>query len=247
MWLVFCEDRDAPARWLCKALRHRGFAPLLLICSSDLGPGLCWSHRLGVEPATAQLTLSKKKIVASSEVQGVINRLFRLPSWYPRNGVSSQDWQYGRDELAAFLLSWLSCLPGPMLNRPTPQGLSGRERHPAEWFALASQAGLSITRLLHSTGRGIDLKILPKELRTAPQVSVLVIGTDVIGAPEPYLVEPLQQMGAVSDTAIIGVNLIYSTTSRRWLFFSATTRPDLRIGGDRALTSIEQQLKWGAR
>ena len=54
----------------------------------------------------------------------------------------TSDREYALSEMQAFYLSWLSAIPGQVVNRPTPQGLSGHWHHISEWALSAARLAL---------------------------------------------------------------------------------------------------------
>ncbi len=51
---------------------------------------------------------------------------------------------YVSAEMTAFLLSWLSGLDCPILNRPTPNCLSGPGWRQEQWIHLAARLGIPV-------------------------------------------------------------------------------------------------------
>ena len=142
MVLVLCEESDLAALWAASRLQARGLT-VEIVTGADLAAAERWEHRVGRSGVTLDLTLAGGRRLSSAEVKGGLNRLFFLPSaWLQRIGGPDRD--YAIQEMHALYLSWLHALPGPLLNRPTPQGLCGNWRHPSAWAALAARAGLPV-------------------------------------------------------------------------------------------------------
>jgi hypothetical protein len=56
--------------------------------------------------------------------------------------IAAEDRHYAAAEMTAFLLAWLSSLPVPVVNAPTPTALCGPGLRPAGWRALARGMGI---------------------------------------------------------------------------------------------------------
>lgn len=56
--------------------------------------------------------------------------------------IAAADRQYAAAEMTAFLFAWLSSLPVPVVNSPTPAALCGPGLRPAGWRALARGMGI---------------------------------------------------------------------------------------------------------
>src|SRR5437773_698259 len=127
MWLVLCDANDASAILACQALRARGIAPLELVVSDALSLAEEWEHRIEDDSASVRCRLGDGRIFSGSDVRGVLNRLYTVPTHHWR-AATKADQEYVQQELIAFFLSWLHGLPCAVVNRPTPQGLCGQWR-----------------------------------------------------------------------------------------------------------------------
>jgi hypothetical protein len=58
--------------------------------------------------------------------------------------IAADDRSYVAAEMTAFLLSWLSSLACPVVNRPSPLGLAGPNLRPETWIALACRQGIPV-------------------------------------------------------------------------------------------------------
>jgi hypothetical protein len=237
VWMVLCEDDDVSALWVHKGLEHLGL-PIVLLLSSELTPSLRWNHRVGPEGAQIEITLTNGRVLHSGSIMGVFNRLHRLPYWCGQSGIPRGDWVYSREELAAFFLSWMGSFKGPVLNRPTPQGLSGRCLHAMEWTAIAAAAGLRVAPYRYSVGQGA----VENECDARSEsIDVLIIGDKVIGAPNGELLEPYRNLARLAKTGMLSVGLARDKRGRLYLDH-ATTRPDLPQHGEAALRAIARYL-----
>jgi hypothetical protein len=239
LWLILCHGDDPCGPWAREGLLDRGLAPVRLLRAESLGPALRWEHRIGREGASVAFTLPGGEEVRSDRVRGVLNRLGRVTGWHSLSRATAADREYAIQEIYAFFLSWLSCLPGPVLNRPTPQGLCGRERHESEWVWLARAADLPVSpyRLPGDDALGGAGSRTP--LREGASVSVLVVGRRVFGPVTLEVGDSCRRLAELADTAILGIDLVTGADGR-WWFACATPRPDLRVGGEPVLDLLAE-------
>jgi hypothetical protein len=141
-----------------------------LMTPRDLArPG--WSHSHGgVQEERAVLDGA---IVPVGEVSVVYTRL----SGVTENDlpmIAPDDRRYVAAEMTAFLLSWLSSLACPVVNRPSPLGLAGPNLRPEAWVTLACGEGIPV----RSVSRGTD-GYQESDLRDS--IHVTVVGARWIG------------------------------------------------------------------
>ena len=245
MWLILCYSTDAAALWVRSGLVGRGLKPIELILADTLTAGPRFEHRVSNGGVCTTVRFPGGRTIRDVEVQGTLNRLQYAP--VEELLFSPSDRDYVRQEMYSFFLSWLSALPGPMLNRPTAFGLSGQWRHSSEWVFLAASAGLPVPGYAESAGRGfvpltagVRLASLSVQLTT-----VLLIAGTVIGPTMPApIAEGCRRLAGLSQTAILGVEFCPGIKSE-WTFAGVTTHPDLRLGGPAALEALERALRDG--
>jgi hypothetical protein len=245
VWLVLCHDTDAAARWAAQELRRRGLQPLELITAETLALGTVWRSRIGSTERAIEIRLSDGRVIDSRRVRGTINRL----QWVPAEAVqlgTPTDQAYALQELYAFYMGWLYSLPRPILNPPTPQGLSGRWRYPSEWAWLAGQAGLAvqplrITPATHEAVAALSLQLpSPGRRRT-----ILVLDGEVIGDAPTAVADGVEHLWALADTPLLGVEFDLGSDDS-WIFAGVSVSPDLRSGGDALLDRLEIALRSAA-
>jgi hypothetical protein len=143
-FLILTHEDDDLAFRIYVALRNRhGSAAVALATDTELVHGCIWRHQLDSEGCASTLVFSDGRRVTADGLWAVLNRLreVRPAHFY----VSApEDLEYALMETHALWLSWLHSLRCPVLNRPTPQGLSGSGRSHVEWLCLAYRAGLPI-------------------------------------------------------------------------------------------------------
>src|SRR5262249_8268648 len=138
MILVLCEIEDFAGLWAARRLAARGL-PVEIVSAPVLSCALRWDHRIdnsGV--ASVAIELGDGRKVCSRDRIAVLNRLSFVPT-ARLTQVAGVDRDYAVQEMNALFISWLHALPGPMVNRPSPQGLCGSWRHRSVWAAMAHE------------------------------------------------------------------------------------------------------------
>ena len=241
MWLVLCERGDLAALWASRGLAARGLEPLEVVSADALAYALRWEHRLDSAGASVEVRLADGRTIGGGRVRGVLNRLVSLPDGHLA-AAAPPDREYARQELSAFFLSWLNALPAPVLNRPTPHGLSGPWLRLSEWLALAHEAGLPTPAVRWGSSDGYDESRPERAPVRPPLVSVVVVDGGVVGRPVPPAVAAgCRRLAKLSGTDVLGVEL-GTGSARRWTFAAATPLPDLRVGGGRLLDRLAAAL-----
>ncbi len=167
MIAVLAKAGDAAA----EALVRRWRPGARLMTARDLTrPG--WVHRPGSD---ADVAVIDSEPVAAGELRGVVTQ---LPFVAPDDlaPIVPADRPYVAAEMTAFLLAWLSSLPCPVVNRPSPLGLAGPNLRPEAWMALASEAGIPV-RPVRRDGHGYP----PRDV-TGVRDEVTVVGKRTLGA-----------------------------------------------------------------
>jgi hypothetical protein len=244
MYLVLGPPDDPSALWAYQGLEARGLEPLEWVSSEMLVGAERWEHRLGAQGVSLEVTLADGRTIHSDAIRGVFNRLKSVPT----EGLLSAhpaDHDYAAQELAAFFLSWLNALPPPVLNRPTPEGLSGAWRHRPEWMYLAQRAGLPTSRYRQSNRAAPDPsggygRLVPP---STPAETVLVLADHVIGTPlSPDLQNGCRRLARLAHTALLGIEFAAGPPGCPWTFAGATPVPDLRLGGKALLDALAAVL-----
>jgi hypothetical protein len=134
-------------------------------------------------------------------------------------------------EMYALYLSWLYALPGPLINRPTPQGLCGNWRHPSAWTALAAQAGLPVTSYRQSSDD--DPGELWQAAGVPPAATAFVVGERVIApaAVRRERHEGCRRLAHAAGTTLLGIDFALGADGE-WKFSGASVMPDLVRGGE---------------
>jgi hypothetical protein len=226
MWTVLCNSHDHAAIWASDGLRKRGLAPVELVTAECLAFSPAWEHRVGSDGAQVKIALQDGRVLCSSRIRGVLNRL-SAPSHDLIAYANSADREYANCELQAFYLSWLNSLTGVIMNRPSPLGLSGGWRHTSEWADAVDRGYFSLT---------------PEG--TVPS-TVIVLRDRVFGAVMPDAINAACiRMARAENMDLFGVDL-YADADGKWMFGHANPTPNLVIGGEPLLDYMAELLKTG--
>ena len=224
--------------WAAERLRERGL-DVELVTGADLAAAERWEHRVGSAGASLTLTFAGgERHLVSQEVHGVLNRLSFLPSlWLQRIGGPDRD--YAIQEMHALYLSGIAALPGPLLNRPTPQGLCGNWRHPSAWTALAGRAGLPVVPYHQSSED--DPAELWQSSGNPPAAMVFVVDERVIA---PSVVPrrhhaACRRLARAAGVALLGIDFA-PISDGAWQCTGASVMPDLVRGGDQLADALAE-------
>jgi hypothetical protein len=231
VWLVLCDDSDASARWVYDGLRERS-VPVEFVPASVLSAAVRWIHRVGSDGAFVEVFLADGRCIDSRDVHGTLNRIVSM--WPPPEYLATPDRDYALQELLALYLSLLHCLPPPVLNRPSPQGLSGHMRYTPDWLVLASRAGFATAPYVVSSSED------EPRCRNDEQT---------LHRPPSVHHEVVVAAGRVSDLAgadLLGLRLA-TTADGAARFEAADLYPDLRSAGPDLLDHLAGLLKTKAR
>jgi hypothetical protein len=236
MLLVLTTLDDLPALSFVRASAATGSA-CAVVTSESLSFARRRSHRVSDAGTSVALELADGTTVDGNGLTGVLNRLMGPPdlAWH-RAGGRERD--YATAELHAFTLSWLSALPCPVRNRPTPSCLTGPTPHPFLAVSAAAEAGLACAPVRMGTGAGAD----PAQAVSAAAFGaagpdsyhcqvVCLDGHDVTDASPPWVRDALPKLAALLglEESLVGVDFVVG--GGQWWFAGTTPMPDLRLGG----------------
>jgi hypothetical protein len=139
------------------------------------------------------------RTVSAGHIDGVLTRLPCVYEWELAHIVPG-DRAYVSAEMTAFLLSWLSELDCPILNRPTPTCLSGPGWRQEQWIHLAAQLGIPVDPVHRYAKLGEELL---SETGPEPGKTVTVVGKRCFNA-----LDETQAVHAQRLTAAAGVGLL---------------------------------------
>jgi hypothetical protein len=239
VYCVFCQADDLPALWAYHGLKRKGLVPLEIFTPEALVFNRRLEHRLQASQTHTCIELVDGRVLVAEQVAGVLNRINRLPGEH-FGAAAPEDRAYAVQEQQAVFLSWMYALPGVMINRPAPRGLSGDPRSPAEWAWLAVQAALPIRPFVQSEARTV-------ESRVDAQVHRLVIlDGAVYGATGLWCNQSIKDsiihLSDMSGLRLFGLEFAINHASEPF-FVSATLLPDLRLGGEPLLDALLAALQ----
>lgn len=235
--LVVAEPEDTLALRVTAALvAALGEPAVALVSPTELLCAASFRHRLCAEAPGSdpqrhlprdRVTLRDGRTLVSSEIRVVFNRCLRaaVPQFA---AATATDREYAQMEAHALLLSWLSAMPGAVLNPPSPRGLAGEAPGRYEGLALAAAVGLPTLDVLAST----SVRRFRRERRDAHRV---VLRREPGEARRPEIVvEPLP-----SSSELLG--------GGPGLFREPTTdqRAIAVVAGDRVVGPVPRDLHPG--
>ena len=233
MTILLCEPGDAAAAWLAAMLGARG-TTVETITSLELGDAVGWHHEVGADGVATAITLRSGRVLASSAPATIVNRLGFVPLATLR-ATAGADLGYAVQEMFALYLSWLYAWPARVINRPTPQGLSGNYRHPSAWAALAVRAGLPVRPWRQSE------QDVPEQawFRSPIEATAFVVAETAVLPPglPATLADGCIALAAAAETELLGIDFARDADGG-WTLVGASPLPDLLLGGDPLVTAI---------
>jgi len=245
MWIVLCSATDTSALWAYQGLRQLGIAPLELVTAEALSTATHWEHSLN-GGAHVTIRLADGRTICSSNIRGVLNRLSGPAPELLQRAVEA-DREYVQAEMYAFYLSWVHSLPGVVINRPTPLGLSGPWHHPSEWVYRASRAGLPTPPYRLSGRDSLDEAFGTLAPKGATTLTLITLCGRVYGGFVPdSTARGCASLAESAGTDVLGISLFLNSDAR-WTFAGAMPLPDLTVGGEPLLRALSSKLIEGAR
>lgn len=215
MIVVFASRHDPRARTLVEGWRREEAA---LLSTEDLSrPG--WRHD-PQRPGSGRAVVAGREI-AVSDIAGVLTL---WPAVFEQElaHIVPAERSYVAAEMTAFLRSWLTLLPCPVLNRPTATSLAGPSWRPEQWVHAAARLGTPVRpvrRRVRLAGGSA-----PAE-HPAEAVGVTVVGRRCFGDVHPALATRARRLAAAAGVGLLAVHFEGSGRGARLL--SADPFPDL--------------------
>jgi hypothetical protein len=206
-----CLDQGArtlAARW--------GTDRVALLTCEDLSvPG--WRHY--VAAAGTCVAVIGGREVALGEITGVVTCLPSVSELELLHIVPA-DRAYVAAEMSAFLLSWLSTLNCPVVNRPSPTCLSGPYWRPEQWAYLASQVGMRV----QPVHRRIAFTEVPTPA-VPESATATVIGERCLGQVDTTVMTAARRLARAANVEMLAVRV--SGSGPDATFLGADPWPDL--------------------
>jgi hypothetical protein len=187
----------------------------LLTCEDLSVPG--WRHY--VAAAGTPVAVIDGREVPVEEITGVVTCLPNVSELELLHIVPS-DRAYVAAEMSAFLLSWLSALSCPVLNRPSPTCLSGPYWRPEQWARLASEVGMRV----QPVHRRVALALCATPAVTQ-SVTVTVIGERCLGQVDTTTLTGARRLARAANVDLLTVRV--SGPEPGATFLGADPWPDL--------------------
>ncbi len=190
-----------------------------------------WSYRVG-HAGESVVPLAGTR-VRGSDLRGVVCRLAHVDE-RDLPHIASEHREYVAAEMHAFLLSWLTELDCPVVNRPSASTLNGPAWRPEQWVAAAAAQGIGVrpTYRRHAldgdpangSGQGSADRFLAG---TSTRV-VEVVGQQVLGHEGAGLRTPARQLADAAGLA--AMTAMFDVSVPRPLLVWATAWVDVRKG-----------------
>src|SRR5205823_13263299 len=100
--------------------------------------------------------------------------------------IVKQHRSYVATEMYAFLVSWLSCLKCPVLNRPTPSCLLGPNWSQEQWIYVAANIGIPARSIRRQSSQS---NLIHHAADDVQAVTVNIIGDRCYGAADDEMAE----------------------------------------------------------
>lgn len=206
-----------------------------LLTSADLSVA-GWRHSL--DPCSTSTAVLGGRRVATGDITAVLTR---WPCIFDQElaQIVPEDRAYVAAEMTAFLRSWLTRLPCPVVNRPTAASLTGPSWRPEQWVHVAAGLGIRV-RPIRRLAR-LSAEVSPKNQEPPPS-TVTVVGEDSFGEVDPVLKTQARRLAAAAGVGLLAVH--FSGPERGAELISADPLPDL---GDGAVADALLDLLLSAR
>lgn len=201
MIVVLASCHDTAAQTLVE--QHRD-SDVCMMTPDDLSRA-GWRHQLAdLENGAA---VAAGETLPSRTLAGVLARLpwvaeYELPQIVPA------DRAYVAAEMNAFLLSWLTELTCPVLNRPTPQCLSGPFWRREKWVQTASRLGIPVAAV-HRQVRFSGSPVLTTDTGSGG-ACVTIVGPTHVGAVDRELVEQARALARSARVELLVVQFSHA-------------------------------------
>jgi hypothetical protein len=193
--LVVAGRHDRRARSLVE--RWSGSGANLLTCEDLSVAG--WRYTLN-DPENSTVVIGAQSI-AADEIAGVLTRLPYVPE-RELFRIAREDRRYVAAEMTAFLRSWLSTLPCPVLNRPVPTSLSGPGWCHEQWVHAAARLAIPV----RTVRRRIAFRADAREAEpVTPNATVTVVGERCLGTANSVLAAQARRLARAARVDLLSV------------------------------------------
>ena len=195
MIVIFASRFDKSASSLAE--RWKNYDASLLTCEDLSVAG--WRHFLNSE--STNFAVVSGQIVDVADIDAV---LIRWPGVFAPEliQIAADDRDYVANEMMAFLVSWLSSLTCPVINKPTPVNLSGPAWRLEQWTNAAARLGIPVKTARRHVARNMNAAPAPEPSDT----TVIVVGDRCFGDVDPLLLEQSRQLARAAGVSLIKVS-----------------------------------------
>jgi hypothetical protein len=179
---------------LCTALAADWAADATLLTCADLSAA-GWQYRPGGQVGTSR---AGGRLAGAHHIDGVLTRLPFVAEG-ELTDIVPDDRSYVAAEMTAFLAAWLTDLPCPVLNRPTPVCLMGPYWRKEKWIVTASKLGIPVAPACRSVPGIVD-----NELCSGATI-VNVVGRRCIGEADETLFRSALALAEAADVDLLRV------------------------------------------
>jgi hypothetical protein len=213
MLVILARQQDQAARAL--AARWRNYDTHLLTSVNLSAAG--WRHHLPLSHASKAVIGGR--LVGTGEIAGVLTRL-PCVDVNELHHIIPEDRAYVSAEMTAFLVSWLSELACPVLNRPSPTCLTGPNWRLERWVHEAAQLGIPVCPIRR------DATLTPRAWNEAhgPVATVTVVGDRWFGGIDQTLGVQARCLAKAAGVDLLAVH--FATTESGCAFFGVDLQPD---------------------
>lgn len=190
MLVVLASQHDQS----CRELAAGWAADARLLTCADLSV-TGWQHRLGDEAGTSVLG---GRPADARQIDGVLTRLPHVTE-AELGAIVPDDRGYAAAEMTAFLAAWLTGLPCPVLNRPTPVCLMGPYLRKEQWVRTAAKLGIPVVPVHRSVPGAIENGLWPEA------ATVTVIGRRCIGGVNETLCRHAMALAGAAGVGLLRV------------------------------------------
>ncbi len=229
-YAVLCGPEDASAVWAARELTLRGLR-VRVVTTEEIVYSSSLVHCLCADGSTVAVRLADGSVLGP-DLRGTLNRVVRLPHAHLA-ATSENDREYVLAELHAVLTSLLFALPGVVVGRADPRGLSGAWWRPTEWLVAAGRSGL--LGVAYRSGGSDEI---------TGRVTIYVVGGTVVASSDVAVPNEVIA-GSVALAERHGGGLLgmdFAVHGSTWAFERATPWPDLGAGGAALVDALHATL-----
>jgi hypothetical protein len=226
MIVIFASPFDNHAKRLAAVWADHD---VRVLSSRDLS-SIGWRHYVGC--ADNESAVISGEVVSVDIITGV---LVRWPGVFVQEltHISQPDREYVAGEMTAFLVSWLSSLKCPVINRPTPLQLTGPLWRREQWIHAAARLGIPVRAYNREVTR--DTKRMAEKVVPLPTNIVTVVGSRRFGSANAALLEKAGQLAELAGVCLVELGFDVSCDDAH--FVDANLTPD--INGEAAEAVLE--------